>query len=118
MRLSFHHQTMEYRQERKTDMSGTNRSTEFVRSLVERLIENGLDPQSIPAFVRFLVRMLIDNPSLRTEKINDGVRSNGVWELEINDEILQLTWACLTEISRWVPDHLVGESPGLSHVMS
>jgi hypothetical protein len=99
-------------------MPGNDEIRELVRSLVERLIQIGIDPHSIPAFVRFLARIIIEDPSLSAEKINDRMRIYAASEQRINDEILRLTTACLTEISLRVPDCLAGKPLEVSPVMS
>jgi len=99
-------------------MPEDNETRELVRSLVERLIQIGMDPHSIPAFVRFLARTIIDDPSLSAQKINDRMRDYGAREQGINDEILRLTMACLTEISLRVTDCLAGKPFEVSLVMS
>jgi len=99
-------------------MPENNETRELVRSLVERLIQIGMGPHSIPAFVRFLARTIIDDPSLSAEKINDRMKIYGASDQGINDEILRLTMACLTEISLRIPDCLAGKPIEVSHMMS
>jgi hypothetical protein len=99
-------------------MPGNNETRELVRSLVERLIQIGMNPHSIPVFVRFLARTIIEDPSLSAEKVNDRMRLCGASEQGINDEILRLTMACLTEISLRIPDCLAGKPIEVSHMMS
>ena len=93
--------------------SGTKQA---VRSLVEKLIQEDLDPQSIPAFVAFLTRAIAVDLSISPKEINDLAGLRGGWEVQIDDDILDLTRACLVEVSRRVPDHY--RPPGFSQAHS
>jgi len=65
----------------------------FIRVLIERLVQKGMEITNIPAYIRNLVNYIVVNPSISVSELNRRLHLLGWDDMKLDDYTFQLILA-------------------------
>jgi len=65
----------------------------FIKILIERLVQKGMEITNIPAYIRNLANYIVVNPSITVSELNGRLHLLGWDDIELDDYTFQLILA-------------------------